>query len=274
MGKIVVKAQQQTVFNKDKSGVKSNAYVLRPVRYSTMNSNDIVNYCAANSIVPKAYLSASMVALAQCIENFLLNGHSVEFPNLGIFSLSSRGISETDVNKAGIAQLNKLNVRFLPCTQLKTEVENVDLEFDGVYDIAGENEEGTKYYRKVVRHLSATGGEDDSNGSGDNGGSGSGSQNQGGGNTSRQYTLTVTSANTAQGTVTGGGTYSEGSRVNVTATPKSGFQFDKWSDGNTSASRTINVSQNLTLTASFKAVSSGGNTEPGGDGDDDNPAFT
>lgn len=157
MGKIVVKAQQQTVFNKDKSGVKGNAYVLRPVRYSTMNSNDIINYCAANSIVPKAYLSASMVALAQCIENFLLNGHSVEFPSLGIFSLSSRGISETDVNKAGIAQLNKLGVRFLPCTQLKTEVENVDLEFDGVYDIAGENEEGTKYYRKVVRHLTASG---------------------------------------------------------------------------------------------------------------------
>ena len=157
MGKIVVKAQQQTVFNKDKSGVKGNAYVLRPVRYSTMNSNDIINYCAANSIVPKAYLSASMVALAQCIENFLLNGHSVEFPSLGIFSLSSRGISETDVNKAGIAQLNKLGVRFLPCTQLKTEVENVDLEFDGVYDIAGENEEGIKYYRKVTRHLTASG---------------------------------------------------------------------------------------------------------------------
>ena len=274
MGKIVVKAQQQTVFNKDKSGVKSNAYVLRPVRYSTMNSNDIVNYCAANSIVPKAYLSASMVALAQCIENFLLNGHSVEFPNLGIFSLSSRGISETDVNKAGIAQLNKLNVRFLPCTQLKTEVENVDLEFDGVYDIAGENEEGTKYYRKVVRHLSATGGEGGGNDPSDNDGSGSGSQNQGGGNTSRQYTLTVTSANTAQGTVIGGGTYSEGSRVNISATPKSGYQFDKWSDGVTTASRTINVSKDESFVAQFKAVEqSGGNTEPGGEDGDDNETY-
>ena len=186
MGKIVVKAQQQTVFNKDKSGVKSYAYVLRPVRYTTMNSNDIINYCAANSIVPKAYLSASMVALSQCIENFLLNGHSVEFPNLGIFSLSSSGISETDVNKAGIVQLNKLNVRFLPCIQLKTEVENVDLEFDGVYDIAGENEDGEKYYRKVTRHLTAGGGageEDDENPEENpGGGSGSGSGSGGGGN--------------------------------------------------------------------------------------------
>ena len=62
------------------------------------------------------------------------------------------------------------------------------------------------------------------------------------------------------------------SRVNVTATPKTGFQFDKWSDGNTQATRTINVSQNLSLTALFKAVSSGGNTEPGGE-DEEKPDF-
>lgn len=87
-----------------------------------------------------------------------------------------------------------------------------------------------------------------------------------------QYTISVTSADTAQGTASGGGIYSEGSRVNVTATLKSGFQFDKWSDGNTSSSRTINVTQNLSLTASLKAVEqSGGNTEAGGeDGDDEN----
>lgn len=259
MGKIVVKAQQQTVFNKDKSGVKSNAYVLRPVRYSTMNSNDIVNYCAANSIVPKAYLSASMVALAQCIENFLLNGHSVEFPNLGIFSLSSRGISETDVNKAGIAQLNKLNVRFLPCTQLKTEVENVDLEFDGVYDIAGENEDGTKYYRKVVRHLSAAGGEGegtnpDGNGSTDNGE-----------DTTRQYALNISSANASQGTVNDSvnKSYVEGSHVTITATPMSGYTFDKWSDGSTAASRELTIDKDYTLVATFKQTQSSGGYDSG-----------
>ena len=136
------------------------AYVLRPVRYTTMNADDIVNYCVANSVVPKAYLSASMIAFAQCIENFLLNGHSVEFPNLGIFSLTSSGISEADINKVGVEQVHKLNVRFLPCAQLKAEVEAVTLEFDGIYDIAGEVVVGDrgdgapksyKYYKKVYR---------------------------------------------------------------------------------------------------------------------------
>lgn len=160
MSKILVKAQQQNVYNLNGSGTTGLAYVLRPVRYTTMNAEDIINYCVANSVVPKSYLSAAMVAIAQCIENFLLNGHSVEFPNLGIFSLTSSGISEADINKVGMEQLNKLNVRFLPCSQLKAEVEAVALEFDGVYDIAGEEVVGNradgstksyKYYKKVRR---------------------------------------------------------------------------------------------------------------------------
>ena len=148
------------MYNLNGSGTTGMAYVLRPVRYTTMNAEDIINYCSANSIVPKAYLSASMIAIAQCIENFLLNGHSVEFPNLGIFSLTSSGISEADINKVGMEQFHKLNVRFLPSSQLKAEVEAVTLEFDGIYDIAGEEVVGNradgstksyKYYKKVRR---------------------------------------------------------------------------------------------------------------------------
>lgn len=151
--------------NLNGSGITVPAYVLRPVRYTTMKGADILNYCSANSIVPKTYLSAALVAIAQCIETFLLNGHSVEFPNLGIFSLTSKGISEADINKVGVEQINKLNVRFLPCTQLKAEVEAVTLEFDGIYDIAGVEVVGNradggkpktyKYYKKVRRSQTA-----------------------------------------------------------------------------------------------------------------------
>lgn len=110
-----------------------------------------------------------------------------------------------------------------------------------------------------------------------NGGNGSGTDNQGSGtNTSRQYTISVTSANTSQGTLTGGGTYSEGSRVNITATAKAGYVFDKWNDGNTSASRTVNVSKNESFVAQFIAsTGSGTGSHDGGDstGENDDPAF-
>ena len=75
-----------------------------------------------------------------------------------------------------------------------------------------------------------------------------------------------TSANTAQGSVSGGGTYSEGSRVNISAIPASGYVFDKWNDGNTSATRTVNVSKNESFVAQFKVADSSENS--GGSGDD------
>ncbi|MBR3980649.1 MAG: InlB B-repeat-containing protein [Bacteroidales bacterium] len=65
------------------------------------------------------------------------------------------------------------------------------------------------------------------------------------------YVLTVSSANTNMGTVTGGGTYDYNKSVTITATPKTGYHFVKWSDGNTSASRTVTVTQAATYTASF-----------------------
>lgn len=54
------------------------------------------------------------------------------------------------------------------------------------------------------------------------------------------------------GAVSGGGCYDEGEQVNLVATPASGYKFSQWSDGNTSASRTITVgSSPTTYTAYF-----------------------
>lgn len=111
--------------------------------------------------------------------------------------------------------------------------------------------------------------EDDNtpDGGGSNGSPSTGSGTGNGQNPNGQYTISVTSANTAQGTVTGGGTFTSGSRIQIVATPKSGYAFDKWSDGNTSATRQITVSQNLSLTAQFKEVSAGSGSDQGGEDD-------
>ena len=69
------------------------------------------------------------------------------------------------------------------------------------------------------------------------------------------YTLTVLSSNEAMGTVTGGGTYEEGTEVTLTATPTSdGYAFVKWSDENTDNPRTLTVTGHLELTAIFDYV--------------------
>ncbi|MDD6100565.1 MAG: hypothetical protein PUD08_07810, partial [bacterium] len=100
-----------------------------------------------------------------------------------------------------------------------------------------------------------------SNGSNPSGGSSTGNP-EGETPAVKQFTLTVLSANEEQGTVTGGGTFDEGTSASISATAKSGYQFEKWSDGNTAASRTITVTENLTLTASFTAEETSGGEEP------------
>lgn len=53
------------------------------------------------------------------------------------------------------------------------------------------------------------------------------------------------------GTVTGGGTYSQGSSVVLTATANVGYAFSQWDDGNTDNPRTITVTGDATYTAQF-----------------------
>lgn len=69
------------------------------------------------------------------------------------------------------------------------------------------------------------------------------------------YTITVNANPTNGGTVTGGGSYQAGATANLRATPKSGFRFLRWQDGNTQTSRNITVSGNATYTAYFQSTS-------------------
>lgn len=157
------------------------------------------------------------------------------------FSLSSRGVTEADATKAGVNQLIKLNVRFLPSSGLKNLVENVVVELEGVYDITGENEGGEKFYKRVAHKLTA----DEVTGDGDD-------------NTptpppssTPKYTLTVKANNDQYGTVEGSGEYAENAMATLKAIAKSGYEFKQWNDGNTAATRQVTVVADKTYTASF-----------------------
>ncbi len=67
----------------------------------------------------------------------------------------------------------------------------------------------------------------------------------------QSYTLTVAANNDAWGTVTGGGTYVDGSQATLIATANEGYYFDRWNDGDTNATRIVTVTGNATYTANF-----------------------
>ena len=70
----------------------------------------------------------------------------------------------------------------------------------------------------------------------------------------KNFTITVNSNNDAWGTVSGAGSYADGATATLTATPKEGYVFVKWQDGNTDNPRTITVTADATYTAEFAAI--------------------
>lgn len=190
MGKIRIKAQEQNMFNVGGNKTITKGYVLRPMRYNTMFGKEIVEQCARTSMVPKAYVNATMTALSDCIINYLFNGHSVEFPNLGIFYLTCESSSTSDSDSAGLQQFVDFKIRFLPCKDLKMELKKVEYELDGVYEVVGERvlerDADGKPIRTEKVYAKVRGGDDDlldedynpddggNSDSGDNGGGASG----------------------------------------------------------------------------------------------------
>ena len=68
-----------------------------------------------------------------------------------------------------------------------------------------------------------------------------------------EYTVNVISSNDAYGSVSGGGTYDEGTEITLTATPYEGYRFVSWNDENTENPRTITVTSDSTFVAIFEA---------------------
>ena len=71
------------------------------------------------------------------------------------------------------------------------------------------------------------------------------------GNTETTYSVTTKVLPTGAGIVTGGGTYSSGTSIELNAIANSGYKFSRWSDGDTSNPRSLTVTKNITLTAQF-----------------------
>ena len=113
-------------------------------RYSTIDYNSVVGYAAKAAAVPESSIDMSMEALFDGMNYFVLNGHSVQIPNLGTFSLvvsaKSTG-SEAEFTADFSKNLRSIKIRFLPDPELKamiantaifTDVEDEDYEGDGV----------------------------------------------------------------------------------------------------------------------------------------------
>ena len=68
-----------------------------------------------------------------------------------------------------------------------------------------------------------------------------------------QHTINVQSANATMGSTSGGGSFSYGTSIPISATANYGYHFVSWSDGSTQNPRTVMVSEDASYIAMFEA---------------------
>ena len=187
---VKVKIIEQDVFNIADKETRSRGFVVKPIRYNTVKAEKIIDYCASSTMVPKPYVAASLEALSHGIQHFLLNGHSIEIPGLGIFNVTISYKTARTSADAGLEQVKQLNVRFLPCRELKEAIGNAELELEGIYALVGEvpglpNADGTpgepqKVYQRISKNSDYVLDDDETDtetGGGNNTGGGTGGNN-------------------------------------------------------------------------------------------------
>ena len=233
---IKVKAVERNVsFDKSK---EKWAYVMQAELYSKLTQSKVIQEAAMRSGISKGSINAAWDAIGDVIKAWATEGHSVAIPGLGSMRFGLRATSVSDVNMVGANLITSRRVIFTPNTDIKDELARTSVNIT-CYDRNGE----------VVKRVTSSddGMVDDPE--------------------NPVYLLTLMANDDSMGTVSGGGSYAPDTEIEIKAEPKSGYEFVKWSDGDTNATRTyVTTSEATTLTAEFKQSGSG-NTDEGGMGD-------
>ncbi len=209
----------------------------------------------------RADIMAILYMAVDCMREQLLEGKKIRLGELGDFSvaLSSKGAETAE--KFSSQNIQRVTVCWEPGSEFRNLL--ADAEFNLVATRSAQAAV-LKAIKEGKTNVDISAPVTPGN---PGGGSPSGGTSNPGGTTgqTKKCTLTVRSANESQGSVSGGGTFDEGSTQTVRATPKTGFAFDKWSDGSTQNPRTVKLTSDLTLTASFKTATTGGGDQGSGE---------
>ena len=208
----------------------------------------------------RADIMAILYMAVDCMREQLLEGKKIRLGELGDFSLSLSSKGAETAEKFSSQNIQRVTVCWEPGSEFRNLL--ADAEFNLVATRSAQAAV-LKAIKEGKTNVDISAPVTPGN---PGGGSPSGGTSNPGGTTgqTKKRTLTVRSANESQGSVSGGGTFDEGSTQTVRATPKTGFAFDKWSDGSTQNPRTVKLTSDLTLTASFKTATTGGGGQGSG----------
>ncbi|MFR4080042.1 MAG: HU family DNA-binding protein [Prevotella sp.] len=211
----------------------------------------------------RADIMAILYMAVDCMREQLLEGKKIRLGELGDFSvaLSSKGAETAE--KFSSQNIQRVTVCWEPGSEFRNLLADAEFNLVATRSAQAAVLKAIKEGKTNV-DISAPINPDGSPSNPGNPSNPGSPSNPGGTTQPKKHTLTVRSANESQGSVSGGGTFDEGSTQTVQATPKTGFAFDKWSDGSTQNPRTVKLTSDLTLTASFKTATTGGGDQGSG----------
>ena len=199
----------------------------------------------------RADIMAILYMAVDCMREQLLEGKKIRLGELGDFSLSLSSKGAETAEKFSSQNIQRVTVSWEPGSEFRNLLADAEFNLVATRSAQAAVLKAIKEGKTNV-DISAPINPDGS------------PSNPGGTTQPKKHTLTVRSANESQGSVSGGGTFDEGSTQTVRATPKTGFAFDKWNDGSTQNPRTVKLTSDLTLTASFKTATTGGGDQGSG----------
>ena len=209
-------------------------YYAYPVVEETMDLQALAAHMEEhNTGFSEAMCVGVMKAMVKCIKEMLLAGKNVKIDNLAIFSVGIR-------NKQGAVSPEMFTVA--------NNIDGVKLRARATGTLSNANLNLAASLKRAVSY---------SNGNNPSGGN---TTDNPGEENPTMYTLTLTASPAEGGTVSGAGQYEAGTAASIQATANSGYTFTRWSDGDTNATRSVTVNNDLTLTAEFASESGG--TDP------------
>lgn len=111
-------------------------YRLHEVKQRPIKEKDVIAYASQVACVPKSALIMAQGALFDAIKYFCVNGHAVQVPYLGTFSVQLNcEVTETAV-EANEYSVKQRRIRFFPKAELKNMCSRDNIRID-IEDILG-----------------------------------------------------------------------------------------------------------------------------------------
>lgn len=124
MGKLNLQTRLQRV-----ACLNENLYLTQLTRYSKITSEQLIAYASENSGIPKAQMAGAFYAINQQVEQFVLNGHSLEVGTLGTFYLGLKSKASETADGAGADAVKSIHLKFRQSKRIRELLQN-DVSFN------------------------------------------------------------------------------------------------------------------------------------------------